>query len=95
MIQHIVLFKFKPSTTKEEKDNLIVQLKKLKNEIAGIIDLQAGLNFSEKSQGYDFGLSVRFESRKHFEEYGPHPKHQEIVQYLEKIGLAEMIIVDF
>ena len=41
------------------------------------------------------GLSVLFEDRTAFENYGPHPKHQEVVTLLEDIGLMDIIILDF
>lgn len=76
-------------------ENTIAMLKELKKEINGIIDIQAGQNLSKRSKGFELGLTVRFENIKALEEYGPHPKHQEIVRYLEKIGLVDMIILDF
>jgi hypothetical protein len=95
MIEHIVIFKFKESTSVSQIENAIIMLRDLKKEIPGIIDIQAGQNLSKRNQGFELGLTVRMESIKSLEEYGPHPKHQEIVRYLEKIGLLDKIILDF
>jgi hypothetical protein len=95
MIKHIVLFKFKESTTKEQKEEVLFRLRSLKEEITGIIDIQAGINISKKNQGYEIGLTVLFEDRNALENYGPHPKHQEVVSHLEEIGLLDIIILDF
>lgn len=95
MIEHIVLIKFSSNTTQEQKKELIRRTLLLKEKIPGIIDIQQGFNFSERSQGYEVGLTVRFQDRDALENYGPHPAHQEIVTYLKEIGLEDSIIVDF
>jgi hypothetical protein len=95
MVEHIVLIKFSPKTTNEQKEELINRTLQLKNMIPGILDIQQGLNFSNRSEGYEVGLTVRFKDRASLENYGPHPAHQEIVSYLKEIGLEDSIIVDF
>ncbi|MFG6147629.1 Dabb family protein [Halobacillus sp. B23F22_1] len=95
MIEHIVLVKFSQETTTEQKQELIRRTLRLKNIIPGIVDIQQGINFSNRSQGYEVGLTVRFKDRDSLENYGPHPAHQEIVSYLKNIGLEDSIIVDF
>lgn len=95
MIEHIVLLKFSTKTTMEQKEELIRRTLVLKKVIPGIIDIQQGFNFSNRSQGYEIGLTVRFEDRSSLENYGPHPAHQEIVAYLKEIGMVDSIIVDF
>jgi Stress responsive A/B Barrel Domain len=95
MVEHIVLIKFSSKTTKEQKEELIRKTLRLKDIIPGILDIQQGMNFSNRSQGYEVGLTVRFKDRTSLENYGPHPAHQEIVNYLKEIGLKDSIIVDF
>jgi hypothetical protein len=95
MIEHIVLLKFSSKTTKEQKEELIRRTLSLKNVIPGIVDIQQGANFSNRSQGYEMGLTVRFEDKTSLANYGPHPAHQEIFSYLKEIGLEDSIIVDF
>jgi hypothetical protein len=95
LIEHIVLIKFLPNTTEEQKKELIRRTLLLKEKIPGIIDIQQGFNFSTRSQGYEVGLTVRFQDRDALINYGPHPAHQEIVTYLKEIGLEDSIIVDF
>lgn len=95
MIEHIVLFKFKNDTTKEQKEEGTRRLRSLKTVLPGIIDIQANHNFSDRSKGYDMGLTVRFKSRDDLETYGPSPEHQAVVSYLEEIGLEDKLAVDF
>lgn len=95
MIEHIVLIKCAPTTTAEQKDTLIARTLQLKQQIAGILDIQQGHNFSTRNKGYDLGLTVRFESREALNNYLPHPAHQAIIAYLQQIGVEDTIIVDF
>lgn len=95
MIEHIVLIKFSPKTTLEQKQELIRRTLELKEKIPGIIDIRQGINFSERSKGYDMGLTARLEDRAALENYLPHPAHQEILAYLKEIGVEDTIIVDF
>ncbi|MED4228397.1 Dabb family protein [Neobacillus cucumis] len=95
MIEHIVLLKFSTNTTEEQKQELIRRTLLLKNVIPGIVDIQQGYNFSNRSQGFEIGLTVRFEDKASLEYYGPHPEHQAVFSYLKEIGLVDSIIVDF
>ncbi|WP_217559412.1 Dabb family protein [Paenibacillus sp. GbtcB18] len=94
MIDHIVLVKFGESTTEEELQDVIARFKALKNHLSGVIDLQAGLNFSPNSQGYQLVLSVRFENQEALEAYGPHPEHQAVAAYIREVGRVNSIVVD-
>lgn len=95
MVEHIVFFKFDPKTTQAQKEEAITQLKGLKEQLPGILDIQAGLNFSERSQGYELGLTVRFDSKESLINYGPSDEHQEVVRFLESIGNTDKLVVDF
>jgi hypothetical protein len=95
MIEHIVLIKFKDKLEEAQVDELIKRTLNSKDKIPGIIDIQQGRNFSNRSQGYEIGLTVRFTDRNALENYGPHPEHQKIVSYLQELGVEDLIVVDF
>lgn len=95
MIEHIVLVKFYKSTTDAEKEELIWRMLALKEIIPGIVDMQMGHNFSDRNKGYMLGLTVRFRDRVALENYGPHPKHQEILSYMKEIGMEDKVVIDF
>ena len=95
MIEHIALLKFSPETTREQKDELIRRTLGLKGKVPGIVDIRQGMNFSDRSKGYEMGLTVRFEDRAALDAYGTHPDHLEIVAYLKEIGIEDSIFVDF
>ncbi|MDY7014210.1 MAG: Dabb family protein, partial [Cyanobacteriota bacterium] len=64
MIEHIVLFKWKPGTPDDAIANVMDRLKSLKHKIPEIVDLSCGENFSDRAQGFQHGLIVRFRNRK-------------------------------
>jgi hypothetical protein len=94
MIDHIVLVKFGESTTQEQLNEVVTRFKALRQHLTGIVDLQAGINFSEKNQGYQIVLSVRFENRAALEAYGPNPEHQAVAAYIREVGRVDSIVVD-
>ncbi|MFC4618621.1 Dabb family protein [Camelliibacillus cellulosilyticus] len=95
MVEHIVLFKFKPETTKEQKEEAMRRLRALKSVLPGINDIQTNHNFTDRGKGYVMGLTVRFDSMEAFEHYGPSPEHQAVLSYLKEIGLEDTLAVDF
>ncbi|MFD2617311.1 Dabb family protein [Terrilactibacillus laevilacticus] len=95
MIEHIVLFKFKDETTNEQKEEGMKRLRHLKLELPGIVDIQSNHNFSDRSKGYEMGLTVRFTDKASLENYGPSDEHQAVVSYLKSIGMVDTLAVDF
>ncbi|MEA5499378.1 Dabb family protein [Limnoraphis robusta Tam1] len=95
MIVHVVLFKWKEDATPEAICSTMEGLKELKAKIPGIIDLSCGENFSERSQGFQHGLVVKFTDKSALEAYTPHPDHQAVVQNLIKPILADILAVDY
>jgi hypothetical protein len=95
MVEHVVLFKWREDAAPGDIARAIQGLKNLKNDIPGIVDLTVGDNFSNRSQGFQCGLVVRFEDRRALEEYGPHPAHQAVVQNLLAPIRVDIIAVDY
>ncbi|TVY11739.1 Dabb family protein [Paenibacillus cremeus] len=94
MIDHIVLVKFAETTTQEQLSEVVTRFKALKPHLNGVVDIQAGLNFSDKNQGYQIVLSVRFEDRAALAAYGPNPEHQAVAAYIREVGRVDSIVVD-
>jgi quinol monooxygenase YgiN len=95
MVEHIVLFKLKPETTAEQRAQMKAELKGLRDKVPGVVDLSLGENFSERSQGFEIGLVVRFTDRQALEGYLPHPAHRACVeQFIHPIRL-DTLVVDY
>jgi hypothetical protein len=95
MIEHVVLFKTTGTATEEQKQRAVTELRGLKEKIPGIVDLSVGRNFSNRSQGFEIGLVVRFRDREALEAYLPHPAHRGCVDaYINPIR-EDVIVVDY
>ncbi|MFC5652948.1 Dabb family protein [Paenibacillus solisilvae] len=97
MFEHLVIFKFNSSMTKEHEQLLLGKLLAFKQTIPGIIDMSAGLNVTEETDnihGYSLGLRVTFESQEALRQYGPHPAHQDFVKALDGL-LDNVVVVDY
>ena len=95
MVEHVVLFKFKPTISKDEIAKITEDLKGLKGQIDGLIDLSVGENFSARSKGFDTGLVVRFADEKALATYQEHPEHVRILNEKLRPNLDDVIAVDY
>ncbi len=94
MIEHIVLFKWKESSNKEEIDAILHELSELQHKIPGIVRYQVGHNFSSRSLGYHAGISSTFIDQESLNAYSPHPEHQKV--YAKLIENTDSILaLDF
>ena len=94
MIRHIVFFKFKEGTSKDEHDSLIVALKELKSKISLVRELEVGSDVGGKANSYDIALNSVFETFNDVEEYAVHPDHVEVVKLVKQL-CESSVKVDF
>ncbi len=95
MVEHLVLLKLKDGTPEEAIGAIVDGLRALPDQIETIRELSCGLNFSERGQGFQIGLRVRFDDRAGLEVYGPHPAHQGVVAKLIRPHLEDIVASDF
>ncbi|KHF38193.1 Dabb family protein [Halalkalibacter okhensis] len=95
MINRTVLVKFGDHTTPEQLQEVVARFKALKNHLTGIVDLQAGLNFAEKSKEYQVVLTVRFEDKAALDAYVENEEHQAVAAFIREVGRVDSIGVDF
>lgn len=74
MVRHIVLFKIKPEY-KQDIPALIEGFYRMRGQIEGLLDLEAGADFLGSDRSYDLALSCLFESRAALDAYQGHPAH--------------------
>lgn len=94
MIHRTVLVKFAETTTTEQLKEVVARFKALKNHLTGIVDLQAGLNFAEKSKEYQVVLVVRFEDKASLDAYVSNEEHQAVAAFIKEVGRVDSIGVD-
>lgn len=95
MVEHVVLFKTSPGAPESARQAMIDALAALRHQVPGILDLSVGRNFSDRNQGYDVGLVVRFESRAALEAYLPHPAHRAAVDRFVAPIKEDVLVVDY
>jgi hypothetical protein len=86
-------FRFKPGVAERKKDEIVVAIKKLKDDIPEVLETWVGRNESPRGQGYELGGVMKFADAAACERYGAHPIHQKLLAWL--MPLIEPIEVDF
>jgi len=93
MYIHMFAFRFKPEVTEQQKEHIVAEIKKLREEIPLVLDCWVGRNESPRGAGYELGGVMRFASADACERYNAHPVHQKLLSWL--LPLIEPIEVDF
>ncbi|MFD2572625.1 Dabb family protein [Spirosoma soli] len=96
VVQHIVLFKFKPETTPERVKEIVAAFEALPSKIKEIKGFQWGTNNSPEklNKGLTHAFILTFDSEKDRDAYLPHPAHKEFGKTLGS-SLDDVTVVDF
>ncbi|ODS80334.1 MAG: hypothetical protein ABS46_14555 [Cytophagaceae bacterium SCN 52-12] len=96
MLRHVVLFKFKDSSSVEDVRSVEAAFRNLQNEIPEIKAFEWGTNNSPEGldDGFTHVFFVSFTSEEDRAVYLPHPKHKEFVEIL-KPHLDKALVVDY
>ena len=96
MLRHVVLFKFKDNSSKEDIKKVEDAFRALPSKISQIKDFEWGTNNSPENlnQGFTHCFFVSFTSEKDREVYLPHPQHKAFVDVL-KPHLDKVLVVDY
>ena len=94
MIKHIVLLKFKPEATAEQRREVIEDLRALPGQIDVIREYEAGEDVLKSPRSWDAALVGTYDSLEALKTYSDHPAHLAVVQKIRAIseGVAS---VDF
>ena len=90
MLKHIVFFKIEES----KKSELVSKLQSLKEEISEILHLEVGENVQNSPASSDVALITEFKGLEELEIYRVHPKHQEVVAWIQD-NTTERRVVDY
>lgn len=96
MLRHVVIFKFKESSSAEDVKEVEDAFRNLQNEIPEIKGFEWGKNNSPEGldDGFTHVFFVSFVSEEDRAIYLPHPKHKEFVEVL-KPHLEKALVVDY
>lgn len=95
-LRHVVLFKFKESSSAADVKKVEDAFRALPAQIKQIKSFDWGLNNSPENlnQGFTHCFLVTFASEKDREIYLPHPAHQAFVEVL-KPHLDKVLVIDY
>jgi len=96
MLRHVVLFKFKEGTTKEQAKAIETAFADLPSKIDTIRDFEWGTDISPegKSKGFTHCFFVTFADEKGRDAYLPHAAHQDFVKLVGP-QVDDVCVVDF
>lgn len=96
VLRHVVMFKFKDGTTKEQITAIEKAFADLPNKIDAIKGFEWGTNVSKenKTQGYTHCFVVTFADEAGLNIYTPHEAHQDFVKQILPI-LDKVLVFDY
>jgi hypothetical protein len=96
LLRHIVLFKFKESTTAEELGNIERTFAALPSKIPQIVGFEWGTNNSPEGldKGFTHSFFVSFKSEEDRAIYIPHPDHKAFVE-LASPHIDDVLVLDY
>ena len=97
-MKHIVVFKYKPSATPAQIEQVTQAFGELKDKIPGIVAFEHGVNDSPegKNLGFTHVYQVTFEDAAARDTYLPHPEHKNFGELLGQLNILEdAFVVDY
>ena len=94
MLTHIVVWKYKPEVSEEQRREHVERLRRLDGLIPEIRSFAVGRDVLRLPRSYHTGLVATFQDRAALEAYDAHPEHQAVAQLGR--GISEHVAsVDF
>jgi stress responsive alpha/beta barrel protein len=95
MLRHIVMIKFKDEVdVKSASEELREMLLDLESSISFLLNMEVGLNISNKPSAFDIVLTADFENEAGLDEYRVHYEHVKVLEYLKKV-MEKAQVVDY
>ncbi len=95
-LRHVVLFKFKDSSTPQDVKKIVAAFQGLPSKIDTIKDFEWGTDVSveNKAQGFTHCFFVSFDDAKGRDVYLPHPAHKDFVN-LAVPHIDKVLVFDY
>lgn len=96
LLRHVVIFKFKDSSSPKDVQNVADTFADLKNKIPQIADFEWGINVSKEKldQGFTHCFILTFKSEQDADTYQEHPAHRNFQQVLGP-HMEKVFVVDY
>lgn len=94
-VRHIVVFKYKASSTDAQIQQVTDAFRALKDKIPGIVSFEYGINNSPENlaQGFSHIYQLTFVDAAARDTYLPHPQHAKFGELLGELGILETVFV--
>ena len=79
MIRHVVLFRWTPEATAEQKERVAAELSRLPALVPSLRDYRLGANLGLNPGNFDFAVAADFDDAEGYLAYRDHPEHRAIV----------------
>jgi NADPH-dependent 7-cyano-7-deazaguanine reductase QueF len=96
LLRHVVLFKFRDSSSEDEVEQVVSSFMSLKNQVPQIVAMEWGRNISEENhhQGFTHCFVISFRSIQDLTDYQSHPAHLDFQQVLGP-HMEKVFVVDY
>jgi hypothetical protein len=92
-VNHMVWVRFRPGLDAEAIAAHATALRALQQRVPGVRSVSVGRNFTDRANGYDFGICVILDDKAALAAYAVHPYHVEVATALRRDG--EIMALDF
>jgi len=79
-VLHIVMFRWKSSSSIEDRQELMLQMRDLPAQISSVREYVLQENVGTTADNYDFVVRATFDDIGGYLDYKDHPAHREIIQ---------------
>jgi hypothetical protein len=95
MIRHVVLFRWKPEATAEQKERAAAKVATLPATVSSVLGFACGSDIGVNQGNFEFAVTADFEDESGYLAYRDDPGHREIIAtYITPIA-AERTAVQF
>lgn len=92
-VNHIVWIKFKQQINADRINTHLENLRALKDNVPGILDLSLGENFTDRANGFTHCLTITLADKSALQRYATHPNHVIVASPLAED--AEYLVLDY
>lgn len=93
MVKHSVIFTFKQSIDKKDKQLFLDASAKLA-DIPGVKNLQVLKQVSTKND-FEYGIAMEFDTNEIYQQYNSHPQHQQFIEQYWMKCVDRFLEIDF
>jgi hypothetical protein len=92
MIQHVVLFTFRPETPAEAQEQVLTELRSFPTHFPAMRDFVLGPNTSARDDRFSYAMTIRFSSRDELDAYLTSDRHEQFVRERFRPAVVERAI---